>query len=116
MPVFGVQAGGLMQLELINCIGLAMVAEKSGGCDFHSACLGCRQFQVQTEEKGQGIFGVLDAVRGTDDGVEGGVGVTEAVGAGGFEGAIEVAQGPAVGGHDLAAGDRTIPWPCGRRA
>jgi hypothetical protein len=31
------------------------------------------------------------------------VGVAEAVGAGGFEGAIEFAQGPAVGGHDLTA-------------
>jgi hypothetical protein len=32
------------------------------------------------------------------------LGVAEVVGAGGFEGAIEVAQGPAVGGRDLAVG------------
>ena len=45
----------------------------------------------------------LHPIGGADGGVEGGVGVAEAVGAGGFEGAIEVAQGPAVSGHDLAA-------------
>jgi hypothetical protein len=44
------------------------------------------------------------ATGGADGGVEGGVGVAEAVGAGGFEGAIEFAQGPAVGGRDLAVG------------
>jgi hypothetical protein len=35
--------------------------------------------------------------------IESGVGVAEAVGAGGFEGEVEVAQGPGVGLHDLAA-------------
>ena len=64
-------------------------------------CVG--QFKVQAEEEGQRVFLFVHAVCGADGGVEGGLGVVEAVGAGGFEGAIEVAQGPAVGGHDLAA-------------
>jgi len=63
-----------------------------------------RKLEVQPKEKGEGIFVFLHSVSGADGGVEGGVGVAEAVGAGGFEGAIEVAQGPAVGGRDLAAG------------
>jgi hypothetical protein len=55
------------------------------------------QFQIQVKEKGEWVFRVLHAVGSMDGGVEGGLGVAEAVGAGGFEGAIEVAQGPAVG-------------------
>ena len=39
-----------------------------------------------------------------DGGVGGGVGVAETAGAGGFEGAIDFARGPAVGGQDLAVG------------
>ena len=60
-------------------------------------------FQIQVEEKGEQVFRVLHAVGGADGGVEGGVGVAEAIDAGGFEGAIEVAQGLAVCGRDLAA-------------
>ena len=63
---------------------------------------GC-QLQVQSEEEGQHVFALLHAVGGAEGGAEGGVGVAEAVGTGGVEGAIEVAQGPAVGLHDLAA-------------
>ena len=55
------------------------------------------KFEVQAQEEGQGIFTRVHAISGADGGVEGGLGVAEAVGAGGFEGAIEVAQGPAVG-------------------
>jgi hypothetical protein len=60
------------------------------------------QFEVQAEEEGQVVFGVFHAVGGADGGVEGGLGVAKAVGAGGCEDASEVAQGPAVGGRDLA--------------
>ena len=60
------------------------------------------QFEVQAEEETQRIFGVFHAVGGADGGVEGGLGVAEAVGAGGFEGAIEVAQGLVVNGRELA--------------
>ena len=48
------------------------------------------------------VFRLLHSKAGTDDGVEGGVGVVEAVGAGGVEGAIEVARGQDVGGRDTA--------------
>ena len=60
--------------------------------------------QVQAKEESKRILIVFHSVGGAHGGVEGRVGVAEAVGAGGFEGAIEVAQGPAVGGHDLAVG------------
>ena len=61
------------------------------------------QLQVQPQEEGEEVFRFLHAVGGADGGVEGGMGVAEAVGAGGFESAIEVAQGPTVGLHDLPA-------------
>jgi len=40
------------------------------------------------EKQGEGVFGVLHVVGGADGGIEGGVGVPEAVGAGGFEGEV----------------------------
>ena len=53
--------------------------------------------EVQVEQEGHHVFALFHAVGGADGGVEGGLGVAEAVGAGGFEGEIEVAEGPAVG-------------------
>ena len=85
--------------------------------------LSLSQLEVQAQEEGKGVFLLIHPVGGADGGVEGGLGVAEAVGAGGFEGAIEIAQGPAVGGHDLAAqgaqgnggfGDRSDLGECGR--
>jgi hypothetical protein len=63
---------------------------------------GCK-VQIQPQKEYEAVFAFLHAIGGADGGVEGVLGVAEAVGAGGFEGAIEVAQRPAVGGHDLAA-------------
>ena len=56
------------------------------------------QFPIQAQQKRQGIgaCAIVNAIGGADGGVEGGLGVAEAVGARSFEGALEVAQGPAV--------------------
>jgi hypothetical protein len=62
------------------------------------------QLKIQPQQEGVRVFGGAHAVSGADGGGEGGVGVAEPVGAGGFEGVIEFAQGPAVGGRDLAVG------------
>ena len=64
-------------------------------------CLLVRKFQVQCQQQGKSVSGVFHPVGVADGGVEGAVGVAQAVGTGDFEGAIEVAQGPAVGGCDL---------------
>ena len=87
--------------------------------------LAAGQFEVEVKEEGEGVFLFLHPVGGADGGVEGGLGVAQAVGAGGFEGAIEVAQGPAVGGYDLAVGapkmsivrtdTRLSKWTCRTR-
>ena len=69
----------------------------------YSFCFLVRKFQVQCRQEGEGIFGGIHTVGGADGEVEGGVGVAEAVGAGGFEGAINFTRGPAIGGYDLAA-------------
>ena len=53
------------------------------------------------EEAGERVFVFFRAVCGADSGGEGRAGVAEAVGAGGFEGAIEFAQRPAAGGYGL---------------
>ena len=74
-----------------------------GGNGLALSLLVC-QVQIELEEEGGGVFDFLHALRGADGGVEGGAGVAEAVGAGGFEGAIEFAQGPAIGGRDVGVG------------
>lgn len=50
------------------------------------------QFEIEVEVNRQRVFAFLHVVGGADDGVEGGMSVAEAVGAGNLEGAIEVAQ------------------------
>jgi hypothetical protein len=70
--------------------------------DWLPLLLSVSQLQVQAQQKGQHIFIFLHAVGSADGGVEGGLGVAEAVGAGGFEGAIEVARGPAVGDPNVS--------------
>jgi hypothetical protein len=75
---------------------------KAGRRDWFALRLCLGQFEIQPQHESQGVFGVFHAIGRTDGGVEGGLGVAEAVGASGFEGTIEVAQGPAFGGHDLA--------------
>ena len=49
-------------------------------------------FQVQGEELGERVFLGGEALGGEDDGVQGGMGVFEGIGAGQFERAVEAAQ------------------------
>ena len=70
------------------------------GCPFR---LIVRKVQIQRQQEGERVVVFFHAVGHADGGAERGVAVAGAVGAGRFEGAVEFAQRPAVGLHDLAA-------------
>ena len=84
---------------------LGMEVGQTGPSDRLASGLLLGQFQVYPEQERQRVFALLHAVGGADGGVEGGLAVAAAVGVGRFEGAIEVAQGSAVGCDDLAVQD-----------
>jgi hypothetical protein len=83
--------------------GVGRRRRKAGRHDGLTFGLPVGQFQIQPEEEDEGVFGGAHPIGGANGEVESGVGVAEAVGAGDFEAAIEVAQNSTVGGHDLAA-------------
>ena len=72
-----------------------------------SLCLS--QLQVEAEKEGKEIFLFLHAVGAADGGVEGGMGIAEAVSAGGLAGAIEFAQGAVVALRDRTGRSRAGP-------
>ena len=77
--------------------GIGRNRRKAGRRDGLTFGLLVGQFEIQPEQEAKGVSARFHPIGDADGGVEGGLGVAQAVGAGGFEGAIEVAQRPAVG-------------------
>ena len=67
------------------------------------------QLQLEPQVEAEQVFRLLDAVGGADGGVEGGMGIAEAVSAGGLAGAIEFAQGAVVALRDRTGRSRAGP-------
>ena len=63
----------------------------------------CGEGEVEIEEEGERVGGIGHAVGGADGGVESGLSVAQRIGAGFFEGAVELAEGVFEFRHDFAA-------------
>ena len=109
-------SGGSYGADAVGRDEVLGVGNKGGetgrGDGFAGGFLGGK-VEVETEQESQRVLLLFHAVGGADGGVEGGLGVAAAVGAGGFEGAIEVGQG--TGGFGDGAGAREHNQHSGRR-
>ena len=97
---------GLHAVFAYQLLGLWIKVGQAGRPNWFAFGFLLCKFKIQAKEEGQRVFAFLHAIGSADGGAEGGVGAAEAVRAAGFGGALEFAQGPALGGHNLAAQGR----------